>query len=107
MFKHIIATLGVACLLSATIQTWAAPNSIELPEETARLKPSTHPGYQIAIQRCSICHSADYITLQPPGMSLKQWTAEAGKMQHAFGAPITDDEVKLIGEYLAETYGKP
>lgn len=41
----------------------------------------------------------------PPGMKLKQWAAEAGKMQHAFGAPIAEDEVKLIGEYLAATYG--
>lgn len=83
----------------------AAPRAIELPEETAKLKPSDHPGYSIALQKCAICHSADYINLQPPGMNLNQWTAEVGKMQHAYGAPITDDEVKLIGAYLATTYG--
>ncbi len=27
------------------------------------------------------------------------------KMQHSYGAPISDEEVKLIGAYLAVTYG--
>ncbi|WP_413705101.1 c-type cytochrome [Pseudomonas sp. Pseusp16] len=83
----------------------AAPLSITLPPETAALKPSTLPGYPLAQQKCSICHSADYINFQPPGMSLAQWTAEAGKMQHVYGAPISDQEVNVIGAYLAVTYG--
>lgn len=83
----------------------AAPLSITLPPETAALKPSTLPGYPLAQQKCSICHSSDYINFQPPGMSLAQWTAEASKMQHAYGAPISDQEVNVIGAYLAVTYG--
>ncbi|EJM71043.1 SorB family sulfite dehydrogenase c-type cytochrome subunit [Pseudomonas sp. GM55] len=83
----------------------AAPLSITLPAETAALKPSTLPGYPLARQKCSICHSADYINFQPPGMSLAQWTAEAGKMQHVYGAPISDRDVSVIGAYLAVTYG--
>ncbi|MGF6091838.1 c-type cytochrome [Pseudomonas sp. 18173] len=83
----------------------AAPLSITLPPETAALKPSTLPGYPLAQQKCSICHSADYINFQPPGMSLAQWTAEASKMQHVYGAPISDREVSVIGAYLAVTYG--
>ena len=38
-------------------------------------------------------------------MNQAQWTAETVKMQHAYGAPITDDEVKQIGAYLAVAYG--
>lgn len=83
----------------------AAPLSITLPPETAALKPSALPGYPLARQKCSICHSADYISFQPPGMSLAQWTAEAGKMQHVYGAPISDQDVTIIGAYLAATYG--
>lgn len=83
----------------------AAPLSITLPPETAALKPSTLPGYTLALQKCSTCHSADYINFQPPGMSLAQWTAEASKMQQAYGAPISDQDVKIIGAYLAATYG--
>ncbi|CAI8762229.1 c-type cytochrome [Pseudomonas serbica] len=91
-----ICLAGVAC---------AAPLSITLPPETAALKPSTLPGYPLAQQKCSTCHSADYINFQPPGMSLAQWTAEAGKMQHVYGAPISDQDVTIIGAYLAATYG--
>ena len=38
-------------------------------------------------------------------MSQAQWTAELAKMQQAYGAPISDDEVKQIGAYLAVAYG--
>jgi cytochrome c551/c552 len=83
----------------------AAPNEIKLPPETAKLRPSKLPGYALALQKCMICHSVDYIDYQPPGMNQTQWTAEVAKMQHAFGAPISDDEVKQIGAYLAVVYG--
>ncbi|VVQ10559.1 hypothetical protein PS914_05115 [Pseudomonas fluorescens] len=83
----------------------AAPLSITLPPETAAFKPSALPGYPLAQQKCSTCHSADYISFQPPGLTLAQWTAEAGKMQHVYGAPISDREVSIIGAYLAVTYG--
>jgi cytochrome c551/c552 len=79
--------------------------SIKLPPETAALKPSTLPGYQLALQKCGICHSADYIQLQPPAMSQPQWTAEVRKMQHAYAAPLSEQDIGAIGEYLAVTYG--
>src|ERR1700680_3387978 len=82
-----------------------ATNNIALPPETARLKPSPLPGYGIAIQKCGICHSADYINLQPPGLSLTQWTAEMSKMQHVYGAPIDEAEINLLAIYLTSTYG--
>ncbi|UVL42432.1 c-type cytochrome [Pseudomonas sp. B21-040] len=95
------------CAAQVCLAGWAnaAPLSITLPPETAVLKPSALPGYPLAQQKCSICHSADYINFQPPGMTLAQWTAEAGKMQHVYGAPISDQDVSTIGVYLAVTYG--
>jgi hypothetical protein len=83
----------------------AGPSDIQLPPETAQLRPSELAGFVIAAQKCAICHSADYINFQPPGMTLAQWTAEMTKMQHTYGAPIDDIEVKLLGIYLAATYG--
>lgn len=80
-------------------------HEIKLPPETAVLRPSSLPGYTIALQKCGICHSADYINLQPPHLSLAQWTAEMTKMQHSYGAPIDETEIKLLGSYLAATYG--
>jgi len=102
--KLVSALLGTV-LAGTTLMATARPLEIKLPPETAAFKPSRLPGYALAQQKCSICHSADYISYQPPGLSLAQWTGEASKMQHAYGAPISDEEVKLIGAYLATTYG--
>ena len=97
----LLASASVADLPTAQ----AAPLDFKLPPETAQLRPSTLPGAAIAAQKCGICHSADYVSYQPPGMNQAQWTAETVKMQHAYGAPISDDEVKQIGAYLAVAYG--
>lgn len=104
LVKCMTALLCAAQVCLATL-AGAAPLSITLPPETAAFKPSTMPGYALAQQKCSVCHSDDYINFQPPGMSLAQWTAEAGKMQHVYGAPISDRDVSVIGAYLAVTYG--
>ncbi|CAN5405991.1 hypothetical protein BH10PSE16_BH10PSE16_20280 [soil metagenome] len=101
--------LGLACNAAmaqpASFPPPSKPLTIKLPAETASLKASTLPGYQAAMQKCGICHSADYIKLQPPAMTRPQWTAEVRKMQHAYAAPLTDQEVADISEYLAVTYG--
>ncbi|RYZ79556.1 MAG: c-type cytochrome [Proteobacteria bacterium] len=55
--------------------------------------------------KCLICHSADLINQQPPSLNLDQWTAEVRKMQHAYGAPLETDEMAVIAQYLAVTYG--
>ncbi|MFK8043065.1 c-type cytochrome [Congregibacter sp.] len=78
---------------------------ISLPAETSTLRESSLPGYTVAQQKCAICHSVDYISFQPPGMSLEQWTAEMKKMQHSYGAPISPEEIEQIGAYLAVAYG--
>ncbi|MGJ7518022.1 c-type cytochrome [Pseudomonas baetica] len=102
---RLMTTLLCAAQVCWAATVSAAPLSITLPPETAKFKPSTLPGYALAQQKCSTCHSADYINFQPPGMSLAQWTAEASKMQHVYGAPISDQDVSIIGAYLAVTYG--
>ena len=98
-----LALWGAALLGTTTGVTAVA--QIKLPPEVAKLRTSSLPGYAIAMQKCAICHSADYVNYQPPGMTQAQWTAEMAKMQHAYGAPISDDEVKQIGAYLAVAYG--
>jgi cytochrome c551/c552 len=100
-------TLYLACalLLTGATLAQAAPLPLQLPPETAKLKPSPLPGYAIALQQCATCHSADYMLYQPPRMSLTQWTGIAAKMQHLFGAPLSDDDVKQVGAYLAVSYG--
>ncbi|SCK18582.1 sulfite dehydrogenase (cytochrome) subunit SorB [Variovorax sp. HW608] len=98
------ALAALAAMAAAAVS--AAPaKPIQLPAETVKLKPSSLPGYVVAQQKCAMCHSADYIAYQPPGMTVAQWTAEMTKMQHLYGAPISDVEVKVLGVYLAATYG--
>ena len=104
MNRKALFTLSFFCaLIAATVR--AAPVEISLPQETATLRESPLPGYTIAQQKCSICHSVDYINFQPPGMNLEQWTAEMTKMQHSYGAPIDEHEIRSIAAYLAVTYG--
>lgn len=78
---------------------------IDLPADVSALRPSDLPGYQLARQKCGICHSADYISHQAPGLDQAQWTAEMRKMQHSYGAPIDEQEIESIGAYLAVAYG--
>ena len=105
-----VAALGAGVVSAATASPAATVRSanaaaIKLPLDESKLRPSTLAGYSLAMQKCAVCHSADYVSYQPPGMSQAQWTSEMAKMQHAYGAPISDDDVKQIGAYLAVAYG--
>lgn len=104
MMKISTIILGLAFTFTMPFVN-AEPVTIELLADTSTLRESTLPGYTIAQQKCGICHSADYISFQPPGMSLAQWTEEMHKMQHSYGAPLDEEEIGLVGAYLAVTYG--
>ena len=100
------ALLASAISLAATVAAAdAAAAGITLPPDSSTLRSSTLPGYALAQQKCGICHSADYISHQPPGLDQAHWTAEMVKMQHSYGAPLDQDEIALIGAYLAVAYG--
>lgn len=96
----ILCAIGCAALATGILAA-----EVTLPPDTSVLRQSELPGYSLAQQKCGICHSANYISYQPPGMTLDQWTAEMQKMQHSYGAPINEEEIKLIGAYLAVEYG--
>lgn len=78
---------------------------VQLPTETASYKASTLPGYFLTLQRCLICHSAQYVATQPPGSSRAYWDTTVHKMQKVFGAPVKDEDIPIIVEYLVKTYG--
>ncbi len=79
----------------------AEPMVYQLPPETAELKPG--PGVETAAV-CQACHSADYISTQPPGRTKTFWQAEVQKMIKVYGAPIGEDDAAVIANYLAATY---
>jgi hypothetical protein len=61
---------------------------------------------EVAEKFCGACHSYEYITTQPRGLSFGQdfWRAEVNKMIKVFGAPIKDTDAKAIVDYLSGTY---
>ena len=67
------------------------------------LKPGA--GSELTQRSCGLCHSTDYIVMQPPGDS-KQWDGVVTKMIKVYGAPLSDADARLIAEYLARHYGK-
>ena len=78
-----------------------SPMLYQLPPETAQLKPG--PGVDTAIV-CTACHSADYISTQPPGKGKAFWQAEVQKMIKIYKAPIGEDDAAVIANYLAAAY---
>jgi hypothetical protein len=64
------------------------------------------PGKQAVLDRCVVCHSPRYITMQPP-FSRTVWTAEVDKMRKTFGAPVSDEQADDIVNYLVSIRGTP
>jgi hypothetical protein len=80
----------------------AFAKEIKLPAETVMYPANTHPGYVTTLQKCLICHSADYALYQP-NLSLDAWNKVAEKMRLTFKAPITQEEASQVAAYLFET----
>ena len=83
----------------------AGSKTIELPADGVVLKPSALPGYAKAQANCATCHSAEYMQYQPATAPRAYWEAMAKRMKLVFKAPIPDDDIPLIVEYLVKTYG--
>ncbi len=103
--KRVMTILLTLAAFTGVAPSWSQVKEIELPEDVSELRPSELPGYDIALKKCGICHSANYVSYQPPGKDQQQWTAEMTKMQHSYGAPLNENEIQLIGAYLAVAYG--
>jgi cytochrome c5 len=81
---------------------WATVR-VELPANDVPFPPGI--GADIANSQCLICHSAGMVLTQPP-LKKDEWRAEILKMRSAFGAPIPDDQVDGLSEYLKNIDGR-
>jgi len=54
---------------------------------------------------CGVCHTPKYIMLQPP-FPKETWVAEVTKMRKTYMAPIPDEKVDEIVNYLMAVRGK-
>jgi mono/diheme cytochrome c family protein len=77
--------------------------TVELPANDAPFPPGI--GADIATSQCLICHSAGMVLTQPP-LKKDEWRAEILKMRTAYGAPIRDDQVDALSEYLKNINGR-
>jgi mono/diheme cytochrome c family protein len=95
------AVIGVVFV--ASVVTAGAADAWKLPPEKVELKPGK--GREVVIGQCSLCHSVDYLTTQPP-LTKAGWTASVEKMRSKYGAPVPTNAVPLLVEYLVGQYGK-
>ena len=55
--------------------------------------------------RCSTCHSLDYVVMNSFFLTRTAWEAEVRKMMKVMGAPIPENDVAAIVDYLTQNYG--
>lgn len=103
MNKGYLISIPIGCAALAALAATGAEISIQLPVETAKYKEGK--GIELAQSNCMTCHSAEYVIYQPP-MPRKFWEAEVKKMQQKYGAPISDDSISALADYLTSAYGK-
>ena len=96
----ILVAAGLAALIAP-----ADAKDLHLPADTVQLTPSPLPGYAKAQANCTMCHSAEYMLYQPPTAGRPYWDAMVHRMKTVFKAPIADEDMPAIVDYLAATYG--
>jgi len=96
--------LSVAALALGLVGPLGAKD-ITLPPDGVQLTPSPLPGYAKAQASCAMCHSAEYMRYQPPNAARPYWDAMVHRMKAVFKAPIADEDMPEIVDYLAKTYG--
>ena len=75
---------------------------MRLPELPVDLPPG--PGRETVTTYCGVCHTPNYINLQPP-FSREVWVNEVTKMRKTYSAPIPDEKVDEIVAYLMSVRG--
>jgi len=75
--------------------------NVNLPDDSEMF---TGPGSDPINNNCLACHSASMVLTQP-ALPKAVWQAEVEKMIHAYKAPVADEDVAPIVDYLARTKG--
>src|SRR5438552_15285252 len=94
-FRNLVLAIGASGWQASALE-------IQLPPETGAFKQDT--GAEIANGQCLVCHSVEYVTMQPP-MPRAFWKSSVQKMQQKYGAPIPDGQVEPLTDYLTKNYG--
>lgn len=78
-----------------------------IPSGLAQAESEAAPGEgrELFIARCSSCHSVDYVDMHARFGTRALWESEVAKMRNAYKAPISDEDVQVILNYLERQYG--
>ncbi len=103
---------AVAGLMLALVLPGLALPAAAAAEGKTIVQPPDHPysalpdgpGAQQTRNLCGICHSTDYIVMQPRG-DARQVENVVTKMIKVYGVPISEADAKAISEYLTTAYG--
>ena len=108
MHKQIIAVACLAAGLLYATPAWVQ-DKIEIKSTKVDLPAgdSLFPGEgaDAINNNCLACHSADMV-LNQPALPKATWEAEVHKMITTYKAPVDEQDVAAIVEYLVKTKGK-
>ena len=96
---------ALVIVMAAATSAWAVTKVIQLPPDSEQLRASPLPGYAKAQANCVACHSAEYMVYQPPTAARGYWENMVKRMKLVFKAPIADEDMPVIVDYLVKTYG--
>ena len=117
LIRHLFLTLSLLCIASlqaggaapdtptssatnnssAKAPTASAVRQLTLPNFEPKMPVA--PGRDEFMRACVTCHSARYVTMQPP-FSRRKWEETVRKMITAYGAPADEFQVGKIVDYL-------
>jgi len=108
MHRTIIAIGVLTVALSTCAPAWAQQlPAIKSTTVAIPADDSLFPGGASADainQNCLACHSADMV-LNQPAFPKATWEAEVHKMINTYKAPIDNDDIAPIVDYLVKTKG--
>ena len=104
--RHLLLLPVIAAVLApipGRADTSPTLNSVTLDlPDSSRTFPG--PAADAINNNCLACHSADMV-LNQPSLPQSAWQAEVNKMIHVYKAPVAEEDVPAIVDYLARTKG--
>ncbi len=105
--RNILTMVFVLALLIGFSGCVAPSPSVKTPSPTKEAKETmmtTVDAKSLFEEKCSICHSSE--RPKSKRKTYDEWEATVTRMKDVNGCPITDEEAKIIIDYLAKHYGK-
>lgn len=105
LLSAVLLSIGLTILpTGAASALTLKTQSVQLPT-SSRVFPGDSTGAKAANTYCLMCHSAGMVMNQPD-LPKAAWLVEVNKMKNIFKAPIPEDQVSVIADYLDSIKGK-